>query len=562
MSTTPKSQQYQNRQAFQTFRQVHESRNRDVEIQVNKLRYIFSLMFLVTAFSSYTTGSVPATYLSLFIGSIVYLTVTIFLHLLLARIPYYKWVKYVTTSFDMLMVFAVKVGFHFDPNQGWDISVKEQASFAIFFVFINLTGLRLDKGFSYFAGGLAAFLYISIIAMGIAVGELFFTTNPLQYREKGALRPATEIAKILFLGGAAVVIAHLAGETRTFLNRIADSDSMMKYNLKVMDNIITNSEIISSQLKELMGGMQSSTTKMKQTVGEQISFYENDVRYSDSLFSSGKEIDSIIKAQLQQINKISDRVDKLRESTKEVIAGGKESVRKAIRAKTITEESQTHLNETEEVVLLMKTQSEKILNISNTINDIAESTNLLALNASIEAARAGEHGRGFAVVAQEVQKLADRSIQSSKEIHQIINATVKNIDKASEKLQITFQKLSTVTTVVNENEIFLNNLSTTIETQNKVSLAIQNDIHNITDVGQSIFSLIEGQNKIVHEMEERLKRRKEILEETSKLSNELESIAITLGEYSHTLFETVKTKDSILNEEKRHPSIIPNSSKG
>ncbi len=137
MSANENSQKYHDRHAFQTFRQVHENRNRDIEIKVNKLRYIFSIMFLVTAFSSYKTGAVPATYMTLFIGSIVYLMVTVFLHILLSKIPYYKWMKYVTTSFDMLMVFAVKVGFHFDPNQGWDLSVKEQSSFVIFFVFID-----------------------------------------------------------------------------------------------------------------------------------------------------------------------------------------------------------------------------------------------------------------------------------------------------------------------------------------------------------------------------------------------------------------------------------------
>ena len=88
--------------------------------------------------------------------------------------------------------------------------------------------------------------------------------------------------------------------------------------------------------------------------------------------------------------------------------------------------------EVENVLKDFKSEFERVITETGTIEDISSQTNLLALNASIEAARAGEAGRGFAVVAEEIRKLADSSRESANNIQEISNRVVESVEELSE----------------------------------------------------------------------------------------------------------------------------------
>lgn len=260
--------------------------------------------------------------------------------------------------------------------------------------------------------------------------------------------------------------------------------------MRSMINDISNvSETLKGQAESsssVSGGLYEASLKQSKTIEELNGTVDQLSTSVQEIAESATALALVVSDTRDSSNNAEDKMN----ATVEVAEAGKSDMQKVGEAMGLIEQS---INGLQESIDKVGTASLEINKIVGMIGEIADETNLLALNASIEAARAGDAGRGFAVVATEIGSLATNSNQSVQKIQTLINEVTRLVEETVNKAKDSVNEINTSSQLVHQAVTTFDTIYDNIVEANKVVNDMAANMLKVADVSTNVASITEEQ---------------------------------------------------------------------
>lgn len=266
----------------------------------------------------------------------------------------------------------------------------------------------------------------------------------MRFSHKELLRPIVKVSEMLkqLAGGnfqtttdlkedeseVGIMVAAIRFMNQNFSKMVTEISTVLgkmgegNYNVQLNEQYVGEFVAIKDSMTKIIADTRNTLTTIR-TAANEID------GGSEQLAQAASDLAEGCTVQASSVSEVSEAIDKVSKLMEQKTLEAQETVQISTNAGNVLIESNEKMQELKDAIGEINTCSEEIRTIIGVIEDIANQTNLLSLNASIEAARAGEAGKGFAVVAEQVKNLAEQSTQAAGQTTELIQSTIDAVAK-------------------------------------------------------------------------------------------------------------------------------------